>query len=276
MDLEHQIEARRKELQELYKKPLTASKDLAEKERDLWLLVKKRCVVTSQRPPRYGIYFNELGSKLAADAEQRHALINSGCLDLLKMVDTGQISLSEASRKLRLARRTPRSNASLAATATRMAQSEVGDADFGEEDKALHGRQLFDAIKRIIAQYVTARMTKVDQSERDIVINEFMNDARVVLDELFKKTNRYHRDQIKDEKITLSAVIRACECLGLSEPTIGGAVDMAKGKANYKRLSAQLHPDRRRENGSQSVVDQYLAVQEAWETLQEYERQLKK
>jgi hypothetical protein len=276
VDLEQQIAAKRRELQELYNKKTTPHKDLAEKERDLWLLVKKGCVIKGERPPRYGIYFNELGSKLAADAEQRHALLNADCFELLSMVDNGALSMSEASVRLRAARRTPRSSASLAATATSLAKSSSPPSSFAEEEeKALAGRQLFDAIKKIVAQYVAAKMVKADPSERTVVLNEFMNDTRVALDDLFKKLDRYRRDQKKDEKLSFSAIVKACECLGIPEPAIGESVDMEKARSIYKRLSSQLHPDRRRENESPNVVAQYTAVQEAWETLQEYTRQLK-
>lgn len=121
--------------------------------------------------------------------------------------------------------------------------------------------------------FVDNRLSVLEDSVRKDLIRDFEFEIRVIYEDLLKKINTHRRDLgMSLDIITFGTARQACEVLGVVVPKKGWRVDAIAARRAHRKLAAQYHPDRN--GGSDRLVAQYQAVNEAWEVIQNYNEQL--
>jgi hypothetical protein len=136
-----------------------------------------------------------------------------------------------------------------------------------------NSKELYSAIRKLTAQYLKQRLPKADPNEQNEIVEEFTADMRVAYDSMLLRISRYGRNSKRFDMINVGQVDQACADLDMVRSEGSETVDMEWARRQHRKLSTRLHPDRNSRNSDPRIVAQYTAVQEAWQLLQEYERQ---
>lgn len=208
---------------------------------------------------------------------------------LLEEIDSGRLSLYQARNVMVLAKDISRMHRlTKTAAVTEALKRDTGNVDeasastsvmpeeIGEHvDEIMGARAFHKRITELANQYVGQELKGLDVNYQRAITEEFAGGIRVVYENLLKEIRRHRRDLNRSvERVSADDLSLACEWLGIKVPAVGAHADMNAARAAHRRLSAQLHPDRRESNNAINVVQQYTSVQEAWKVLQDYERQL--
>ena len=132
----------------------------------------------------------------------------------------------------------------------------------------------YASIKALTDTFVNVRLEGIEPDIRKGLVQDFEYEVRASYEDLLKKIRNLRRDvnPSDPEVITITAIRRACETLGISRPRGRYKVDIKRARSVYKRLAARYHPDRN--NGSDKLVKQYHAVNEAWEIVKLWNEQM--
>jgi hypothetical protein len=145
-----------------------------------------------------------------------------------------------------------------------------------EDLRADNARMFYASIKALTDTFVNVRLEGIEPDVRRGLVEDFEYEVRVTYEDLLKKIRNLRRDFTPSDTdtITVTAIRNACETLGISRPRGRHKVDIKRARSVYKRLAARYHPDRN--NGSDKLVKQYHAVNEAWEVVELWNEQMEK
>ena len=157
---------------------------------------------------------------------------------------------------------------------TQMAQPTVpGPTGVNGSSSATGLTKAFKAnLTALVDQYLRLRLEGLcDPSELRQLIGSAVTDVTVVCDEVIGKVS-YRRSNpqppIDNRRVSRSAMLRACDMISYRMPTRSGRPDMEDAKKWYRKLSARYHPDKT--GSDERLTAQYLAVQEAWKTIEQW------
>ena len=145
---------------------------------------------------------------------------------------------------------------------------------------------LFDGVKRVGAEYLARRLVKaaglddLPEAERSMLTKgaarDIQNAIDIVRQRLRKVASAPPLDPVQ-YTAQWTKVLAACRVLQIPSPKKGTAIDLEPGSKAYRNRRAQVrayHPDANpgREN---EVATEMAAVNNAWETLEQYNASLK-
>jgi hypothetical protein len=257
----------------------------------IWALVKPELRYAGKNHLRASDYFTkELNPEYAgAKVEVMLAILATGDARLFEAIDRKKYTIYQARRLMGEAKkRAEKQGISYALALTEVMEKEdkpgtiepTSVTPLPEELGTLaqtvsSSRGFRRRLLELTSYYVEAALVGVDEAERRRLSLEFSHDVRIAYEELRRRISVLRADRKKAERIPMSAVVAACHVLGIKAPASGLLPDMTNARDTFKRLMSQLHPDRRQGNHDPKIVEQYVAVVEAWQTLQDYERQVK-
>lgn len=288
-DLEELIEQYRKAIDQASPSPSQRQAEIAHA---LWSAAKLKLKHEGKVSLRAGIWFKEnVSEQCGGNVEIQLAILATGDTRLFEEIDQKALTLYQARNLMTEAKELARLRGLVFSVALTESLARHRDPkrheqpskpppplpeDLGEWSVEVSGsRDLHAKVMKLAKQYVDTELAAVEPADRLAIARDFAHDFRVAYEELLRKVRRYRRDVREASKVSLAEMVAACECLGVKLPTTGMLPDMRVARESHRRLSTQLHPDRRQGNHDSSIVQQYTAVQEAWRVLQDYERQLK-
>lgn len=130
------------------------------------------------------------------------------------------------------------------------------------------GKDLWATLLELGEEYVTARAPDLEDFERKQLSNQFTRGLRVVFEDFTRDVNNARRRNRghRVKSVSKRSIRIACNILGV--PYRDGVLpDMTLANRRYKTLAARMHPDSN--NGSEEMLKQYHAINEAWQILKE-------
>jgi macrodomain Ter protein organizer (MatP/YcbG family) len=134
-------------------------------------------------------------------------------------------------------------------------------------------KRAWDNLRRSIAELVRDKLPDGLGLDLEAQIwKEVESDVKIVLDELQGKIQRLSAKKKNEQQITKTAsrrqLVAACRVLAMDPPRPGRPVDLSKAKRQKRLLAKEYHPDAR--DGDDSMIPQYDAVIEAYQTVEWY------
>lgn len=137
-------------------------------------------------------------------------------------------------------------------------------------------REFWLNFRSTMSEYMEKRTEGLDSSTRELLKRSFETDMKIAIDQFLSSIYREQKKAKAQTAIVATAVTRqkvlhACEALHMDPPSVGQPVDMEKARRQKKLLARAYHPD---SNGGDSTTqDKYIAVIEAFETLEAFSEQ---
>lgn len=271
-----------------------SSLEFAQAAQLLWSEAKVELKQAGQSNLRAHSWFKtNVGPEYGRSIEVYLALLATGDYRLFEKIDAGALTLYQARDIMGNAKELAKSKAiaySLALTEVlefgikgrrKLNEPIVPPApnelpeDLGEwAIEVSNSRDFHRKVLALTGYYLNAQLQGVDETERRTIASEFASDVRIAFEDMLRRVRVLRKDIRRFEKIPFSEVVAACETLGIKVPASSVIpVDMEAARSAYRRLSLQLHPDRRSTNVQEAIVRQYTAVQESWKIIQQYNRQ---
>lgn len=137
-------------------------------------------------------------------------------------------------------------------------------------------REFWLNFRTTMAEYMEKRTEGLDSSTRELLKRSFETDMKIVIDQFLSSIYREQKKAKAQTAIVATAVTRqkvlhACEALHMDPPSVGQPVDMEKARRQKKLLARAYHPDSN--GGDNTTQDKYIAVIEAFETLEAFSEQ---
>jgi hypothetical protein len=137
-----------------------------------------------------------------------------------------------------------------------------------------NSRKFRSLLNTLTTAFVDHRLEELDESVKRDLVRDFEFEVRVTYEDLLRKISGFRKElgMTGMDTITFSTAKQACEVLGVEPPKKSEQVDAITARRAHRKLASQFHPDRN--GGSEKLVAQYQAVNEAWEVIQQYNEQL--
>lgn len=137
-------------------------------------------------------------------------------------------------------------------------------------------REFWLNFRSTMSEYMEKRTEGLDSSTRELLKRGFETDMKIVIDQFLSSIYREQKKAKAQTAVVATAVTRqkvlhACEALHMDPPSINQPVDMEKARRQKKLLARAYHPDSN--GGDNTTQDKYIAVIEAFETLEAFSEQ---
>lgn len=139
----------------------------------------------------------------------------------------------------------------------------------------VNAQDYFQRVRVLSEEFADMKLVAIDPYLAEQAKQEFLDWMKEGYESLLTKAIKLRREGKNERlsKIGQTRFVQACEVLGVTAK-FGQPIDIQRAKKNKFKRARELHPDSN--SGSHASQEEYQAVIEAYEVLEDYTRQLEK